>query len=129
MTRFLTPQEVLFIHSRLVDMTGGSHGSRDIGMLASAVARPRATFEGQELYPDIFEKAAALMHSLILNRPFVDGNKRTGIAAVGLFLQQNGWQLLAGNEALELFTLRVASAAPPHHEIAAWLQKHSAPLK
>lgn len=77
----------------MIDKTGGSHGVRDLGLLESAVMRPKATFGGEELYSDVFSKAAALMHSLIRNHPFVDGNKRTGIAAAGLFLAQNGVQL------------------------------------
>ena len=81
---YLTPEQVLFIHSRLVAETGGSHGVRDLGLLESAVARPRATFDGKELYPDLFTKTAVLMDSLINNHPFLDGNKRTGITAAGL---------------------------------------------
>lgn len=87
MTRYLTPQQVLFIHARLIATTGGEHGVRDVGLLASAVARPQATFDGADLYPDLSEKAAALMDSLTRNHPFVDGNKRTAIAAAALFLR------------------------------------------
>jgi death-on-curing protein len=86
----LTPEQVLFIHSRLVTETGGSHGLRDLALLESAVARPRATFDSKELYPDLFTKAAALMDSLIKNHHFLDGNKRTGITATGLFFRING---------------------------------------
>lgn len=60
---------------------------RDIGLLQSAIARPQATFEGRDLYGDIFAKAAALMHSLVQNHPFLDGNKRTAIGAVVIFLR------------------------------------------
>ncbi len=83
--RYLTAEQVLFLHARLIEETGGSHGIRDVGLLQSAVARPRATFEGEDLYPDVCSKAAALMHSLINNHPFVDGNKRTGTAALKSF--------------------------------------------
>ena len=64
MTIYLTAEQVLFIHYRLVSETGGEHGVRDIGLLESAIARPKATFDGQELYTNIFDKAAALMESL-----------------------------------------------------------------
>jgi death-on-curing protein len=64
--RNLTSQQVLFIHARLIELTGGSHGIRDVGLLASAVARPQATFADRDLYPDVFSKAAALMESLFL---------------------------------------------------------------
>ena len=59
MTVYLTAEQVLFVHYRLMNETGGEHGVRDLGLLESAVARPRATFDRQELYPDVFEKAAA----------------------------------------------------------------------
>lgn len=68
----LTPQQLLFIHYRLIETTGGGHGVRDLGALQAAAARPLATFDGDDLYPDIFEKAAALMESIIRNHPFVD---------------------------------------------------------
>ncbi|HSH02732.1 MAG TPA: type II toxin-antitoxin system death-on-curing family toxin [Anaerolineae bacterium] len=126
--RYLTPQQVLFIHTRLIATTGGGYGLRDLGLLSSAVARPQATFDGQDLYPDIFTKAAALMESLILNHPFVDGNKRVGITAAALFLRQNSWALTTSNQNLETFTLQVATSPPPTQAIAAWLQENSTPL-
>ena len=125
MTIYLTAEQVLFIHYRLVSDTGGEHGVRDLGLLESAVARPQATFDRQELYPDVFEKAAALMESLIGNHPFADGNKRTGITCAILFLQQNGVSFSAKNADLEKFTLRVASSRAGRAEIAKWLRKHS----
>ncbi|MGH2536101.1 MAG: type II toxin-antitoxin system death-on-curing family toxin, partial [Candidatus Promineifilaceae bacterium] len=73
--------------------------------------------------PDIFTKAAALLESLILNHPLVDGNKRTGIAAAGLFLRQSGWRLQTSNQAFEAFALRVTNERPPLEEIAAWQGK------
>ena len=125
MTIYLTAEQVLFIHYRLVSETGGEHGVRDIGLLESAVARPKATFDGQELYTNIFEKAAALMESLVNNHPFIDGNKRTGIACTVLFLRQNGITFSAKNSDLERFTLRVASSKSKPPEIAKWLKNHS----
>ena len=125
MTVYLTAEQVLFVHYRLVSETGGEHGVRDLGLLESAVARPQATFDRNELYPDIVEKAGALMESLINNHPFVDGNKRTGIACAVLFLQQNGMSFSARNAELEEFTLRVASSRAGRAEIMEWLKKHS----
>jgi death-on-curing protein len=122
---FLTPEQVLFIQSRLVTETGGSYGVRDPGLLESAVARPRATFDGKELYPDLFTKTAALMDSLINNDPFLDGNKRTGITAAGLFLLLNGWKLTASPEDLETITLRVASEGMQITALASWLRKNT----
>jgi death-on-curing protein len=124
-TVYLTAEQVLFIHYRLVSETGGEHGVRDLGLLESAVARPQATFDRHELYPDVFEKAAALLESLINNHPFVDGNKRTGVACAVLFLQQNGVSFSAKNTDLEKFTLRVASSKAGRSEIGEWLKNHS----
>jgi death on curing protein len=124
-TIYLTAEQILFIHYRLVSETGGEHSLRDLGLLESAVARPRQTFGNEELYPDIFEKAAALMESLVNNHPFIDGNKRTGIACTVLFLRQNGITFSAKNSELEKFTLRVASSKIKRSEIAVWLKKHS----
>ena len=121
----LSAQQVLFLHARLIEETGGSHGLRDVALLESAVARPQATFDRADLYPGLFTKAAALMHSPIANHPFVDGNKRTGIAAAGLMLMRNGWRLEASNAQLEAFTLRVARGESDSAEIARWLRSNS----
>jgi death-on-curing protein len=126
---YLTAEQVLFIHSRLIDETGGSHGVRDLGLLESAVARPQATFDGKELYPDLLMKAAALMISLVNNHPFVDGNKRTGVTATGLFLRLNGRKLTASSEALETCTLRVTTKEIKITDLSAWFRTHTVPLK
>jgi death-on-curing protein len=122
---YLSAEQVLFIHARLVDETGGMHGVRDVGLLRSAVARPRATFGGEDLYPDIFRKAAALMESLILNHPFLDGNKRTAISAAGLFLLRNGQQLTVTQQALEQFTMDMALKRRDVEDAANWFKKHT----
>lgn len=121
---YLTPEQILFLHARLVAETGGSHGVRDLNMLLSAVSRPQASFDDQDLYPDVFHKATALLDSLINNHPFVDGNKRTGIASAALFLHVNGYHLDVSNTELEKFTLDVARALRSIEEIAMWFQDH-----
>lgn len=125
---YLTPEQVLFIHYRLIEETGGSHGLRDIGLLQSAIARPMAAFGGDDLYPDIFTKAAALMHSLIKNHPFIDGNKRTAITSSSIFLLRNGFQITASNKELEQFTLEAASTKIEIEKIAKWFKKHKAQI-
>ena len=122
---FLTIEQILFLHARLIDETGGSHGVRDLGLLLSAVGRPQASFEGRDLYPDLFSKAAALLDSLIRNHPFIDGNKRTGVAAAGLFLVRNGYRLAASNIDLEELALGVAQSIITAEEVALWLRKNS----
>lgn len=121
----LTAPQVLFIHARLIDETGGSHGVRDLGLLQSALARPQATYDGQELYPSLFAKAAALMDSLIRNHPFIDGNKRTAVSAAALFLQMNGSRLTASTAQLVDFAMRVVEEKPGIAEMAAWFSHHS----
>lgn len=123
--RYLTVEQVLFIHMRLIAETGGSPSLRDLALLESAVARPQATFGGEDLYPDLFVKAAALLDSLVRNHPFVDGNKRVGVTAAGLFLRFNNQQLTASNAELEQFALQAARSELDVEEIAAWLRSHS----
>lgn len=122
--KYLSPEQVLFIHARLIAETGGNHGVLDLARLESAISRPQAIFEGQELYPDIFLKAFALLDSLVNNHPFVDGNKRTGISASALFLQANGWRLTARNDELVEFTLQVAVSHPGLPILAEWFRQH-----
>lgn len=123
--KHLAPEQVLFIHSRIIDATGGAHGILDIGLLRSAVSRPLATFGAKDLYPDIFHKAAALMESLARNHPFIDGNKRTAITSAGVFLGLNGHHLIAGQKELERFTLSVATGKASIDYAAAWFKKHT----
>jgi death-on-curing protein len=121
--KYLSAEQVLFIHSRIIDATGGVHGIIDIGLLLSAVARPMATFGGKDLYPDIFQKAAALMESLARNHPFVDGNKRTAVTSSGVFLGLNRLSLKTGQKELERFTLSVAIGEASFDYSAAWFKR------
>lgn len=124
MTRYLTAEQVLFLHSRLIQETGGAHGVRDLSMLLSGLGRPQATFDGSELHTELFSKGAALMDSLIRNHPFVDGNKRTAIAAAGLFLRLNGFSLVVDCDEMVRFTLGCAQSEMELSEISAWLRIH-----
>jgi len=125
---YLTAEQILYLHARLITETGGSHGVRELNLLLSAAGRPQASFGNQDLYPDNYEKAAALMDSLVRNHPFLDGNKRTGIAATGLFLMRNGYRLIATNQELVRFTLSVARSECPFDQIAAWFKNHASLL-
>lgn len=124
----LTIAQVLYIHDRVIETSGGHHGVRDLNGLAAAVAAPQAGIADRELYPTLLEQAAALVRSLIQNHPFVDGNKRTGVAAAGLFLEDHGWELIATNEELEEFAVWVATDKPAVCGIAEWLRTHSQPV-
>ena len=125
MTHYLTAEQVLFLHSRLIAETGGGHGLRDLGMLLSALGRPQGTFDGKDLYSDLFSKTAALMDSLVRNHPFVDGNKRTAITAAALFLRINGFQLVVENNEMVRFTLACAQSQLSLDEITDWFKRYS----
>ena len=84
--RFLTLVEVLELHRRVIEQSGGAFGIRDVGLLESAIAQPRMTFGGEDLYPSLLGKAAALGFSIIMNHPFIDRNKRTGHAETETFI-------------------------------------------
>jgi death-on-curing protein len=124
---YLTLEEVYLLHERLIQLTGGSSGLRDPGLLESAVARPQASFDGEDLYPDLWTKAAALMQSLIKNHPFVDGNKRTAVTATAVFLELNHHRLTANNDEVLRFAVQMAGGQAELEEIAAWLEAHSSP--
>lgn len=111
MTRYLSLAEVLRLHGRIIAETGGSDGLRDLGLLESALAQPRQTFGGQDLYPSLVEKAAAAGYSLIKNHPFVDGNKRIGHAVVEAMLMLNGFELSASVDESETEILAVAAGS------------------
>jgi len=120
--RYLTVGEVLDIYSRVMQQSGGLVGIRDLGALESAVAQPRITFDGAELYPTLVEKASALGFSLIENHPFLDGNKRTGHATLETFLVLNGCQISASVDEQVTIILGVASGAVGRETFTDWLR-------
>ena len=122
--RYLTVNEVLDIFSRVMQQSGGLVGIRDLGALESAVAQPRMTFDGAELYPTLAEKASALGFSLIENHPFIDGNKRTGHAALETLLVLNGYQIDASVDEQVEIILKVASGDVERSTFTEWLRMH-----
>jgi death on curing protein len=126
--RFLTLEEVLQIHDRILERTGGARGTLDLGLLESALGQCRMAFGGQETYPSLAEKAAALCFSIVRNHPFVDGNKRTGHAAMEVFLVLNGYQLLVEIDEAERTILRLASGDIERDQFTRWAQGHVRPL-
>ena len=121
----LSAAQILALHQALLRAFGGRRGLRDRGALEASLARPFATFDGEDLYPDAAAKAAALMHSLVSNHPFVDGNKRVGAAAAELFLEVNSWSLHAEDDDLEVITLAVARGEITAEELAIWLRQRT----
>jgi len=127
--KYLYPKQILYLYQQIIQRTGGTLGLRDEGLLESAVYRPQASFAGQDLYPDVFSKAAALGHSLISNHPFADGNKRVGLEAMLLMLRLNGHDVRVSPETAFEFVVKVAKGALAEQAIADWLKRHSRPYK
>lgn len=122
--RFLKLSEVLELHRQIISQTGGSMGILHLGGLESALAQPRMTFAGSDLYPTIAEKASALGYSLIQNHPFIDDNKRTGHAAMEVFLVLNGLEILAPLSEQEEVILQLASGDMERDKFTTWLHPH-----
>ncbi len=122
---YLTAKEVLRIHYVVIKQFGGRQGIHDLGLIESAIARPQAAFGDIEAYPDLFTKAAALLHSLAKNHGFIDGNKRTALVACGIFLKRNGYILNFTEKEVIWFILKVAEESLAEPDITIWLQQHS----
>lgn len=127
--KYLTAEEILVIHALTIDGTGGSHGVRDVGLLASLTERPKAKFGGKEQYRGIFNKAAVYLDSLARYHVFVDGNKRAAIAASTRFLFLNGYELIATNKEVEKFVLKVIIEKLDIATIAKWFKANSRKTK
>jgi len=123
--KYLSVQDVLLLHNLAIDEFGGSHGLRDYRLLESAVLRPQSTFGGKDLYPNVFLKGAALVHSLLLNHMFVDGNKRTAMFSVMEFLELNGYRFTATQKEVVDTALWIENEKPEIEEVSKWLQNHS----
>lgn len=115
-------EEAFAIHAVLIDATGGSHGVRDRGGLEAALARPFATFGGQDLYPEPIAKAAALLESIVKNHPFVDGNKRAGYTLARLLLITYDRDLKATDEEEYDLVIQVATGQIDVEAIATWMR-------
>ena len=121
--------QVVELHRELLAAFGGLAGIRDRGSLEASIARPAMTFGGEDLYADLAAKAAALLHSLVLNHPFLDGNKRAGAAAAELMLEFNGLGLAAGDQEFEHVTLATARGEMSAEALAIWFRQRSHPLE
>jgi death-on-curing protein len=118
-------EDILSLHQFSIEKYGGSHGIRDSGLLESAIARPFQSFDGEDLYPSVFAKAAALAESLIINHPFIDGNKRTGTVAMIAFLEENGFHLSTTDTALYNLVISISTGETKFEEIVEWLKANT----
>ena len=123
---FLSIEDVLELHEDQINRYGGSHGTRDLGLLLSAVEMPKASFGGEFLHADLYEMGSAYLFHIVRNHPFIDGNKRTGLAACIAFLGLNDLKLAADIDSLTNMVLDVAQGKLGKAAIAEFL-KNSQP--
>ena len=121
MIKMISVKEAEDIHTTLIEHFGGSHGIRDLNGLESALGRPFQTFGGEDLYPSVIQKAASLLESILINHPFIDGNKRTGYVLTRLFLVANELDIKASQDEKYNFIIRIASGNSTFEEIITWL--------
>ena len=124
--KYITLGEVIELYYQIMATTGGLPGIRDLGALESALAQPRMTFDNKELYPTLEEKAAALGYSLIMNHPFLDGNKRIGHAAMETFLVINGKELKSTIDEQEKVIVNLAADIIDRKVFTEWVRNHIA---
>ena len=122
----LTKEQILMLHEKLIDRYGGTHGVRDNALLDSAVFSPNQTFDGNDIYPTVKEKAVRLCYGLVQNHPFHDGNKRIGALALLVTLDLNGITLSATNQELTGIILSVASSSAFDQDLLSWVIDHTA---
>ena len=122
----LSERQVLCLHSTLVKEFGGIDGVRDKGALASAVKSPFQTFGGEELFPNLFDKAARLAFGILQGHPFLDGNKRTAVHAMSVFLLANEIELSYDDDALVTLIYDIASGKAGERDLLEWILSHLA---
>lgn len=123
--RYLTISEVFELHALIISSSGGSRGIRNLNALESALNQPHQTFDQKDLYPDIVAKAAVLCFSLVMNHPFVDGNKRIGHAAMETFLILNGYEIMASVDEQERVMLELAAGKMSRKNFSEWLNNNA----
>lgn len=127
--RYLTGEDVLVIHSEIIEESGGHHGVRDLILFGSLIERPKGTFGGAELYPDIYSKGSVYLEGFARHHVFVDGNKRTAFATAAFFFSLNKHELNPSNKEVEDFMIRVVTEKLSIESIATWLKKNSKKIK
>jgi death on curing protein len=125
MMRFLNIENVILFHEKIIKETGGSAGIRDRGLIESALNRAFMTYDGKDLYPNIIEKISAIVHSLICNHGFVDGNKRIGVAVMVILLKMNNIKMYYTQKELIDFGLKTAEGFMKENDILNWIKEHN----
>jgi death-on-curing protein len=120
----LTLEQLLEFHALVIEMSGGSAGLRDLGRLESAIATQTQNVFGEDLYPEVVDKAAAIIRGIVADHPFVDGNKRTAILSGLTLLELNGFKFKAVPGEIEDFAVVVATSHLDIPKISSWLRNH-----
>ncbi len=121
----ISKETILKLHELSIIKYGGSFGIRDEGLLESAIARPYQTFNGEDLYPTNYEKAAAIAESILINHPFVDGNKRTGFLAMLAILDEGNIIVKVTNNLIYDFIIDIATGEIKFEQILKWLKQNT----
>jgi death-on-curing protein len=123
--QYLDTKDLLLLHHLTIEHAGGTHGLREMALLEAAVARPQASFDGQQLYPNFFSQVGALVQSLFMNHPFVDGNKRTAMLAGMTMVELHGFTFEATQEEIVSFALEIADQRLSVEKIGQWFREHA----
>ena len=126
--RYIELEEVIYIYTEIIQRTGGEPGLNDERLLEKILEKPLVTFEGEELYPDLFTKAAVLMYAIITNKPFVEGNKRTALMCAMFLLRFNGYQIIASQESLLELVTGAGAGKYQVDQIVRWFKKNAVPV-
>lgn len=126
--RYLDLEEVIYIYTEVIQRTNGQPGLNDERLLESVLAKPLVTFEGEELYPDLFTKVAVLMYAIITTRPFVDGNKRTAVICAMFILRSNGYQIITSQDSLIELVTGASAGKYQVDQIVRWFKKNAVPV-
>lgn len=124
-----TVQDIYKLHIQLEETFILSSGIRDENLLASAVNTPFQTFMGNDLYPSIYDKAAQLCYGIANNHPFIDGNKRTALHSMYVYLIINGYDIIATQQDVENLIINVAAGRMPTTELSKWLQNNTVEIE
>jgi death on curing protein len=122
---FIPKEVILFSHDQLIQRYGGSTGIRDMKLLESALEQPKATFGGTYLHDTIFKMAAAYGYHLCNNHPFIDGNKRISLVAMDIFLQQNGYEIVATEKETYKVIMRLSTGNLSKEQLTSWLLENT----
>lgn len=126
--RYLSLEEIIYIYSEIIRRSGGKPGISNEKILESVLMKPMVTFEGEELYPDIFTKVAVFLYAFINNRPFIDGNKRTALICALFILRVNGYHIIASQDKLIELAIDIEKGRYKVDHLINWLQKNAIPV-